>query len=72
MELRPCCLEKPLAREAVTVPQTDTGTDSVVASLGKLLVIILLFLALIVAQLFGLNQAVTAIQRAMEVTLRDP
>ena len=23
--MRPSCLEKPLAREAVTVPQTDTG-----------------------------------------------
>ena len=51
---------------AITVP------DNLLTTLGKLLVIILLFLAQIVAQLFGLQGAVEAIQDALEETLQDP
>ncbi|NRD79445.1 hypothetical protein HPT25_18955 [Bacillus sp. BRMEA1] len=48
------------------------STDSVITSLGKLLVVVLLFLALIVAELFGLNAAATAINNAILATVRDP
>lgn len=52
---------------AITINQ-----QSVISSLGKLLVVVLLFLALIVAELFGLTAAATAINNAILATVQDP
>lgn len=46
--------------------------QSVVSTLGKLLVVVLLFLALLVAELFGLTDAATAINNAIVATVQDP
>ena len=46
--------------------------QSVVTTLGKLLVVVLLFLALLVAELFGITSAANAINAAILATVRDP